>query len=125
MDGRLGKGWYGIETWGGTSTRWMENDAQVTLYSPENRTANLSFRITSFYRPRTLEIYIGNKLAAVRGNISSTSFENTTAPIHLIKGMNTVRFHIPEGCERPSDKPEFKSSDSRCLSVAVQNVVLT
>jgi 4-amino-4-deoxy-L-arabinose transferase-like glycosyltransferase len=124
MDGKLGKGWYGIETWDGTSTRWMENDAQVTIYSPENRTANLSLRITSFYRTRTLDIYIGNKLAAVRGNISSAGFENTTVLIHLVNGTNSMRFHVPEGCERPSDKPELKNRDSRCLSLAFQNITI-
>ncbi|VVB64453.1 Uncharacterised protein [uncultured archaeon] len=117
----LGKGWYGIETWDGTSTHWMENDALVTLISPENRTANLSLRLTSFYRPRTLEIYAGDELV-LRANISTTEFEDAAIPIHLMKGTNTLRFHIPEGCERPSDKPDLNSSDERCLSVAVQNL---
>ena len=119
--GNLEKGWYGIETRDGTSTRWMKNDSLITLYSPENRTANISLRLTSFYRPRTLEIYAGGELA-LRANVSTAGFEDTTAPIHVIKGMNTMRFHIPEGCERPCDKPELNNPDSRCLSVAVQNL---
>jgi len=119
--GNLENGWYGIETCEGTSTRWMENDALVTLYSPENRTVNLSLRLTSFYRPRTLEIYAGNE-SALRANVSSTGFEDTTASIHLMKGTNTVRFHIPEGCERPYDKPDLNNKDTRCLSLAFQKI---
>jgi len=119
--GNLGKGWYGIDTRDGTSTRWMENDSLVTLYSPENRTANLSLRLTSLYRPRTIEIYAGDELA-LRANVSSTEFEDTTTPIHLMKGTNTLRFHIPEGGERPSDIKELNNPDPRYLSVAVQNI---
>ena len=119
--GNLGKGWYGIETWDGTSTRWMENDALVTLYSPVNGTANLSLRLTSFYRPRTLEIYAGNE-SALRANVSSAGFEDMTASIHLMKGTNIVSFHIPEGCERPRDKPELKNEDTRCLGLAFQKI---
>jgi len=121
VKGNLGKGWYGIEIWDGTSTRWMENDALVTLYSPENRNVNLSLSLTSFYRPRTLDIYAGDELA-LRANVSSTGFEDMTAPIHLMKGTNTVRFHIPEGCERPLDKQELNNKDTRCLGLAFQKI---
>lgn len=121
--GNLEKGWYGIETWDGTSTRWMENDSLVSFYSPENRTANLSLRLTSFYRPRTIEIYAGDELA-LRANVSATGFEDTTAPIHFIKGTNAVRFHIPEGCERPSDVLGQNNTDNRCLSLAFQKIAV-
>jgi hypothetical protein len=121
VEGTLGNGWYGIEIWDGTSTRWMENDALVTLYSPEDRTANLSLRLMSFYRPRTLVIYAGNE-SALRANVSSAGFEDMIASIHLMKGTNTVRFHIPEGCERPRDKPVLKNEDTRCLGLAFQKI---
>jgi hypothetical protein len=52
------------------------------------------------------------------------SLINVSTSILLSKGANTVRFHVPEGCERPSDKPELNSTDERCLSVAIQNVAL-
>jgi len=63
-------------------------------------------------------------LAAVRGNISSAGFENMTSVIHLANGTNAVQFHVPEGCERPSDKPELKNKDGRCLSLAFQNITI-
>lgn len=123
-NGNLGKGWYGIETWGELSKRWMENGSLVTLYSSENRTANLSLRLTSFYRPRTIEIFAGDELVLL-ANVSSAKFEDMTATIYLMKGTNTVRLNIPEGCERPCDIKELNNSDCRCLSVAVQNLNVT
>ena len=118
----LGKGWYGIEIWDGTPTRWMENDALVSFRSPKN--TNLSLRLTSFYRPRTLEIYAGSEQVA-KENIPSTGFGDTTTPIHLVKGMNIMRFHVPEGCEKPCDIPELKNEDTRCLSLAFQKITTT
>lgn len=122
-EGTLGKGWYRIETWDGISTRWMEDDALISINSSENRNVNLSLRLTSFYRPRTLDIYAGDELA-LRANVSSTGFEDTTASIHLKKGTNTVRLHVLEGCDSPKDKLELKSPDPRCLSVAAQNLTV-
>jgi len=54
-----------------------------------------------------------------------TSFVNVSASIRLAKGANVVRLHVPEGCERPCDKPELSNTDSRCLSVAVQNISIS
>ena len=121
--GYLGKGWYGIETWDGTSTRWMENGSLITIYSPENRTATLGLNALSFYRNRTLEISSnGAHLARVA---VPTGFVNVSMPMHLAKGENTIRLHVPDGCERPCDIKELNNADSRCLSIAMQNVTVT
>ncbi len=122
-EGNLGKGWYGIETWDGTSTRWMKNDSLITIYSPENRTATLSLNALSFYRNRTLEISC-NGVHLVRVAVP-TGFVNVSVPMHLAKGENTIRLHVLEGCERPCDIKELNNADSRCLSIAVQNVRVT
>jgi hypothetical protein len=114
----LGSGFYDIETWSGTPSRWMQADATLLVNSPENRTANLSLNVQSFYRNRTLEIS-SDGVPATQVAVP-TSFINASMPIHLTKGANTVQFHVPEGCERPSDK--LSNDDSRCLSVAVQNL---
>jgi hypothetical protein len=98
----------------------MPSDSMLIIYSPYNRAANLSLRALSFYRPRSLQIYANDELAA--DVAIPTSFYNVTAPIHLANGTNTVRLHVPEGCERPCDINEMNNSDSRCLSIAVQNV---
>jgi len=116
-------GWYDLENWTNTSIRWMQGSATLIINSDRDRTASLSFKALSFYRPRTLEIYSGESLVA-RSSVL-TSFVNVSAPIRLIKGTNIVRLHTLEGCERPCDKPELNSLDDRCLSIAVQNVTLT
>lgn len=118
------QGWYWLENSTGIPTRWMGGDATLRLNSNENETANLSFRAVSFYRPRTLEVYVGNKLTA-RLPISSMEFINLTSQINLSKGSNIIGLHVPEGCERPSDRPELNNPDPRCLGLAVQNITLS
>lgn len=121
--GNLGKGWYGIETWDGTSTRWMKNDSLITIYSPENRIVTLGLNALSFYRNRTLEISSnGVHLARVA---VLTGFVNVSVPMYLAKGQGTIHLHVPEGCERPCDIKELSNPDSRCLSIAIQNVTVT
>ena len=113
-------GFYDIENWSGTPTRWMQSEATLLIFSSEEGTANLSLQALSFYRPRTLEVYCRGKLAA-RVAVS-TSFINVGVTLRLAKGANTLRLQVPEGCERPSDKPELNNPDSRFLSLAAQNL---
>jgi len=117
-------GYHAYETWDGILTRWMRAEAMLTLFSSENRTANLTLRAKSFYRPRTLEVYNGEDRAASVA-VPSNRFINATIAIRLMKGANTVRLHVPEGCERPCDIKELNNPDSRCLSIAVQNIALS
>lgn len=114
-------GWHDIENWSGVSSRWMPADATIIEYSAENRMTSLSFQALSFYRNRTLEIYSGDKMVS-RVTVP-TRIINVTAPVPLTSGLNIMRFHVPEGCERPCDKMEL-NTDSRCMSLAVQNVML-
>lgn len=114
------KGFHDIENWSGTLPRWMQADATLLVNSSEGRIANLSLQVLSFYRNRTLEISTGN--VPVAQVAVPTSLINVGVPIHLAKGVNIVRLHVPEGCERPSDIKELNNSDYRCLSVAVQNL---
>jgi hypothetical protein len=115
-------GFHDVENWSGTPTRWMQSEVTFLISSPEERTANLSLQALSFYRPRTLEVYIRGRLVA-RVAVP-TSFINVGVPLHLAKGENTVRLQVPESCERPSDKPELNNPDSRFLSLAVQNLMV-
>lgn len=109
-------GWGEFGTFNNMVIRRMEIDAILRLYSGDNVTTNINFNIISFYRPRTLEIYNGeNKINQI--NVT-TEFGVTTMKVNLKKGVNVMRFHIQEGCERPIDHPELKSGDTRCMSVA-------
>jgi hypothetical protein len=118
----LEKGWNDLENWTGTPTRWMQANATFGVFSPEDRTANLSLQTLSFYHNRTLEIYTSDMLMTTVS--VPTSFINVEVPVRLARGMNTLRFYVSEGCERPCDKPELNNPDSRCLSVAMQNLTV-
>ena len=119
----LAKGWYGLELWNGVSSRWIQSNATFAIFSSENSTRILNLRTLSFYRPRSLEIYVADDLA---GRIAvPVDFIEVNVPVRLAKGLNTVQLHVPEGCERPYDITELKNPDSRCLSIAVQNVTVT
>ena len=120
----FGSGFHGQEDWSGTSTHWMKANATLLINSSKNRTATLSLNAQSFYRNRTLEIYAGDDLLA-HSIVSPSRFVDVATQVHLSKGVNFIRFHVPEGCERPNDKPKLNNSDSRCLSVAVQNISLS
>jgi len=122
-DIHLKDGWHGLESWSGVATRWMQSDATLAVFSPDNRTASMTLRALSFHRPRTLEIYAGEEVAA-RLSVPSAEFKNVTVSIPLMNGTNTVRLHVPEGCERPCDIKELNNPDQRCLSIAVQNVTI-
>jgi len=117
------KGLYDIESWSGAPTRWMQSDATLAVFSYDNRTTNLTLRALSFHRPRTLEIYAGEEMV-MRVSVPSTEFKNVTVYIPLVNGTNTVRLHVPEGCERPCDIKEINNPDTRSLSIAVQNMTI-
>ena len=83
----------------------------------------MNLNALSFYHNRILEAYFGDELL-MRVDVP-TSFINIIIPLDLTKGVNTIRLHVPEGCERPCDIKELKNTDSRCLSIAMQNVTVT
>jgi hypothetical protein len=116
-------GFWGIEDWSGTPTRWMNADSILSVTSRENCTANLSLRVISFYRNRTLAITANGAPAAQVA--VPISFINLNLPIVLAKGANIISLHALGGCERPIDKPELNNFDPRCLSMAVQNLIVS
>ena len=116
-------GFHALESWSGIRTRWMQANATLNVFSSDNRTAILSMRALSFYRPRTLEVFVGDEPAGTAA--VATGFKELKMPVRLVKGANTVRLHVPEGCERPCDIKELNSSDCKCLSLAVQDLNAT
>ena len=116
-------GFYAYENWSSISTRWMKADGTFAILSPDNRTSYMNLNALSFYHNRTLEAYCGDEL--LMGVDVPTSFINIIIPLDLTKGVNTIRLHVPDGCERPCDIKELNNADSRCLSIAMQNVTVT
>jgi hypothetical protein len=117
------QGFYKVEDWSGTPTRWMQADSSLEASSPENCTAILSLSAMSFYSSRVLEIYNNDNLL-VRSAVPSSGYVKVTTPVRLSKGTNTIRLHVLEGCEKPRNIRELNNSDYRCLSMAVQNITL-
>jgi len=102
----------------------MRSDATILIHSSKNYTANQNFQAINLYRQRTLEIYVVHELTA-RALITPNVFEQVIAKIRLSKGDNIVRLYIPEGCDQPSHIPELNNQDTRCLSLAMQNMTVT
>jgi len=117
----LGTSWHGLEDWSGTPSRWIENDATLMIKSEENTTAELSFRVCSYNRPRTLVVY-NSEDNLIGKAVVSEDFIEIEMPIDLEVGANSLRLHIPEGYEIPSEVTGGKSRDDRCLSLAFQDI---
>ena len=115
----LKSGFYGPENWSGTPTRWMGNDAEIFVYSETNHTANLAFRALSFNSTKTLDIYTGDTHSRI---LVPADFMNASVQIDLRRGPNSIRFHLPEGCEMPCANPTSKNNDCRCLGLALQDI---
>ena len=116
-------GFYQFEDWSGTFTWWMKNEAIIFLGSYDSCTVVLSLRATSFYSNRTLEVYAGDELLTT-AIVPPQGFVEAETTFRLNKGENTIALRVPEGCERPSDKPELGNPDSRCISIAVNSMAL-
>jgi len=119
---RLGTVWQGLESWNDVPTRWMENNGSIKVYSQTEKDATIYFNIQTFYKPRTLQVYISDELAH-QSTISSQ--QQLSLKIHLKEGENIIRFYTPDGCQCPADIPELNNKDTRCLSFAFQNITLT
>jgi phosphoglycerol transferase len=119
---KIGPGWHGIENWTDIQGSWMQADGTILAISTGNRSANLSMQALSFYRNRTLEIVSNDGFVAQVA--VPTTLVNISVLVPLAKGANTLCLHLPEGCERPCDKPELNNPDSRCLSIAVQSLTM-
>lgn len=117
------KNWYDNEFWQGISNNWISNNASILRYSSEKNKSNLSFKISSFYRPRILQIYLNDELIS-RQNIELNLIDIKVL-IKLKKGNNIIEFYTSDGCDRPIDIIGSKSKDTRCLSFVFQNITLT
>jgi hypothetical protein len=116
----LGEQWHPLETIDGVPSRWMVNDA--VLYARVDREGSYQLQLTVYpYRgPRHLEIFVGDGLVAEYHVGGMQSY--VTEPFSLHSGEWTpIRFHVPEGCQVPSELEEGED-DGRCLSMLFQGV---
>jgi hypothetical protein len=118
----LGEHWYDIERSGDVRFRWMPDLATMYAKSEEGGQYQLHFVVYPFHEPRHLQVFVKVDLIAeyyVRG---TETYE--TPPFTLpAKEWVPIRFHIPEGCEKPSEVLEG-SEDGRCLGMLFQRISL-
>ncbi|MCZ7403142.1 MAG: hypothetical protein O8C61_13045 [Candidatus Methanoperedens sp.] len=117
-------GWNGLEEWNDVPTQWMENNGTIKIYYPDEKRVIISFNSTSFYKPRTLQAYV-NGLLVFQKELLSQNITTEAMEVSLKRGENSLRFYTPDGCQHPIDIPELNNNDSRCLSLAFQNITLT
>lgn len=112
--------WYGQEEWNGVPTRWMSNNTTLIVYSNEKINRTLSFRALSHYKPKNMEIHIGNNHFE---ETVSTDFIEIKVPLTLEKGENIIKFSTQD--ERFSSAQVSNSQDKRELSFAMQNITIS
>jgi hypothetical protein len=105
-------GWYGLHYWNNKPRRWMENNGTIRTYTSGEKTVSIIFNVSSFYKPRVLEVYVNTEKVFQKTINSKTVMVGA----NLKKGVNIIKFYSPDGCERPIDIPELKNNDTGCLS---------
>jgi hypothetical protein len=87
--------WRPLESWEGVPSRWMSNDGLIYFYLPEEGKYRLRF--TAFRNgshPANLQVFVNEQLA---GEFAVEGWQFLVTPAQeLEKGLNVVRFHLPE-----------------------------
>lgn len=113
-------GWYDVENWQGSPTRWIADKAILIINSGKGHRAKLNMKTLSFHQLRVVEVSV-NKQIITQIKVPVT-FTKITLDINFNRGKNIIQFRVLEGTERPSDFPELHNTDSRHLSIAIQNI---
>jgi hypothetical protein len=116
----LGEQWHPIESVDGAPARWMVNDGTLFARVQQEGAYQLAFVAHPFREPRHLRIYVGDNLIA---EYHVGGMQSYVTPAFTLKAgeWTPIRFHVPEGCEVPSEVMEGQE-DQRCLSMMFQAV---
>ncbi len=114
----LGEQWHAIESVDGVPSRWMVNDATVFVMVQRDGAYQLTFNAHPFRQPRHLYTYVNEDLIA---EYHVGGMQSYVTPAFTLRAgeWTRVRFHVPEGCEVPSEVLDG-SEDQRCLSMMFQ-----
>jgi len=113
------KNFHKPQHWG----RWSIDNSSLILYVPKNSTVLLYFKLSSFYEPRKLKIFINDELVLDQEILTSPTEIRIQAK--LKGGKNEIRLFTPDGCQRPVDLPGLRSKDERCLAFALRNISIS
>ncbi len=116
----LGSHWYSTEYQGEVPYRWMARDATIKVWAHEVGKYELRFEAQSFDEPRQLEVFVDGELL---GLYRAGELQSYVTPPFTLEGREwaTIRFHAPQGCDKPSEVLEA-SGDDRCLSVLLREL---
>jgi hypothetical protein len=119
----LESGWQGLENWSGISSRWMSSNASILVFSDYARDTWLNFTAISFAKERPVSIIVNNE--TIGSYRISSNFGPISIPVRINKGINSFEISSSDGCERPVDNATYSNMDTRCLSIALQNLSIS
>ena len=110
---KIAKGFYGLESAYGSYFRWMSNEGEIRLFSPQNSSVKLYVKVGwTYFSDRNLNITLDDKLIFSE-KIAKSGMEFPII-LDLVEGWNKIKF--TSSCDLPASL-EF-SEDKRCLSLA-------
>jgi hypothetical protein len=111
----LGEQWHPMEYADGVPSRWMVNDATLYVKAETEGSYQLALVVHPFREARHLQIFVNEELLEEYevGGLQ----DYLTSPFVLKSDQwAVIRFHMPEGCEVPSEVIAGQT-DARCLSM--------
>jgi len=101
--------------------KWMSNNGTVSLFywNDSLKKIILEFYFIPFNNKKTVYFYLNDILFNVF-NVSKDGGWVHTAPLSLNFGLNTLKFHVKEGCIVISNI--LKNNDKRCVSIGIKDI---
>jgi hypothetical protein len=116
----LNNGWSTVEKQNGVPTRWISNNASITVNSDRPQNTTLKFQAWSLYYPVTLEIFNGKTLQSKQ--IINTNSTAIYTPVNLEKGENHILLQVTEAAKMLDNSSNSESRDSQKPNVAIQEI---
>jgi hypothetical protein len=116
----LGAQWHPLEVIEETPSRWMVNDGELYVRVDSEGAYELELTAHPLGGARHLQIFVGEALHE-EYHVGGMQ-QYVTSPFALPRGEWTaIKFHVPEGCEVPTEVGAGQGDD-RCLSMLFQQL---
>jgi hypothetical protein len=115
-------GWWNLEERNGVPIRWMGSNGTIQVNSPSTQPCTINFTVGTDYKAATLRVFLnGEWMGDIQ--ISPTTPETILTRGIFRKGINELSFSSNQTFVPAEVNPT--SSDTRKLSVYIQNVEIT
>jgi hypothetical protein len=118
---KYGNNWFAEESVNGQRYRWMSDNSTILLSSPKSEIIKLQFASFSFYKNRTMELYLNDKQITSFEILVNKSEVFSTPVFKLNSGINILKIYSLQGCTEPKEI-DVSSVDFRCLSFVIWKV---